>query len=249
MKKLYSALLFCLIPAVCFAQTPKAHYQEFLEKSIFPLQDQTRYFGKSISAPESGCHTESGVTGIYNLRENNGILEFDCFGNYNVSCGAACFHDGAFLGKYVPEIECAGEVDNIGSTDGEDFVLEKQTCKDNRGRLIWERGLNDDYVFDTLGNLIFYKDKNSTSFFRGNSLQRRLYASENEIEYYDKDDLKAFFHVIYELNANGRIIRETHLNKDGYPYYIYNAEYINNKCTKITRTDTYNHKVETFEFE
>lgn len=249
MKKTVLPLMLSLIPFAVSAQTGKAPYQEFLERSIFPLQDQIRFYGKTVSAPDSGCQTNAGVTGIYNLNEENGVLSFNCFGTHNAACGSACFHDGAYLGSYIPETECTGEIENLGTGEDNSFVLEKQICKDAKGKTVWERSAGDEYVFDRYGNLIFYKEKYGTAYFRNNTLQRRLYAAPEEIEYYDRADPDAFFHVTYKLNDNGRVIRETHLNRKGFPYYIYEAEYSGGKCVKITRTDSYNHKTETFEFE
>lgn len=249
MKKLVFTLMLSLTPFAVSAQNSKAPYQEFLEHSIFPLQDQVRFYGKNVSAPDSGCHTDTGVNGIYNLTEENGVLSFSCLGTYNATCGSGCFHDGMYLGNYRPEIECAGEIASIGTGEEDSFILEKQICKDEKGETIWERSAGDEYVFDRYDNLIFYKEKHSTAHFRNNTLQHRLYVTSDEIEYYNLNELDTYFHVTYKLNDNGRVIRETHLNRKGFPYFIYDAEYSGNKCTRITRTDVFNHKTKTFEFE
>lgn len=249
MKVLRFALFISMIPFFCLEAKEKAIYNYAMNKSIFPLQDQVRFYGRNIEFDEDNCMKRKNVIAIYNLQERQNKISFECIGYDNAECGAECFHDGIYIGKYRPEIECSENLIEEGYGEGKDFQLENLICKNKLGEIIWQRNIHDKYVFNYIGNLIYLQNPTTTISYKNNKIRRKIVHDKNETYLYDADNPRDFFHVKYERDDADNIIREFHYNQNGFPYHIYEAEYVNDKCLSITKIDGYSGKREVYEFK
>jgi len=227
-------------------------YNKTLEQSIFPLQDQIRFWGKKADLSQNQCNG-GGMFAVYNLRLNEADeLDYDCVGYVHAACGLKCFEDGVFFGTYQPEFACeGGKVEQIFSDSEDDDVetLKKQVCVDEKGKVLWQRKRNDNYVFDYKNQLMYFQSRNMFISYFNNKVDKEFIYDMNEYKYYDSKRSEDFFHVRYERDANKKIVKEFHFNKDEFPYYIYVAEYGDKGCKKITKYDGYNGTVEIYKFK
>lgn len=249
MKILRLALFISIIPFLSLNAKEKAEYNYELNKSIFPLQDQVRFYGKNMGLYNNECLNDKSVFAIYNLQEQKNKINFECIGYDNAECGAECFHDGIYIGKYHPEVECSETLIEEGYDNGKDFKLDKLICKNKLGKIIWQRNLHDKYVFNYVGNLIYLHNPTTSISYKNNTIRRKIVHDKNETYLYDADNPRDFFHVKYERDDADNIIREFHYNQNGFPYHIYEAEYVNDKCLSITKIDGYSGKREVYEFK
>lgn len=246
MKIIKLAVALAVLP---FLSANAAKFNAELQKSIFPLQDQVRFYNREVKLAKGLCDEVEGAFAIYNLQNEKNQIKYECVGEYHATCGDKCLGGDVFFGKYTPELPCAGEVFEEGQEKEDVFITERETCRDIKNRIVWERNRNDRFGFDHLGYLFFFKTDTSTTSYRSKKIQRKLVRAENEYMMYDNDAPQDFFHVKYERDDKGNIVRETHFNKDDFPYMIYEAEYQNNRCVKITQTDAVKNKSSVYEFE
>lgn len=225
-------------------------YDKDINQSIFPLQDQVRFWGKKVNLSQNECNAE-GMFAIYNLRLNEkNNLDYDCVGYVHSACGPECFEDGAFFGNYQPEFICVGgKIEQIFSENDGVNTLEKQVCVDDKGKQIWQRMRGDNYVFDYMNRLMYFQNRNMFISYFNNKVDKEFIYDENEYKYYDSKKPEDFFHVKYERDNRGRIVKEFHFNKDEFPYYIFVAEYDDEGCKKITKYDGYKGSEEIYKFK
>lgn len=225
-------------------------YKKFIDQSIFPLHDQIRFWGKNVKISENQCNAD-GMFAIYNLRANDTEeLDYDCVGYVNASCGPECFDDGVFFGNHEPEFVCIGGiVEDVINQKDDVNELEKQVCIDEKGKVLWQRERGDNYIFDYMNRLLYFQNRNMFISYMSEKVDKEFVYDENEYKYYNVQAPEDFFHVKYERDSKGRIVKEFHFNQDMFPYYIYVAEYDNNKCTQITKYDGYNGTGEIYKFK
>ncbi len=225
-------------------------YKDFINQSIFPLQDQIRFWGKDVNISQNQCNAD-GMFAIYNLRTNGTKeLDYDCVGYVHSACGPECFEDGAFFGYHQPEFTCVGgKIEEIFS-EGEDVdTLEKQVCLDEKNKVLWQRERDDNYVFDYMNRLMYFQNRNMFISYFNNKVDKEFIYDKDEYKYYDVNKKEDFFHVKYERDSKGRIIKEFHFNHDKFPYYIFAAEYDGDKCVQITKYDGYSGNIEIYKFK
>lgn len=247
MKIVLSAFIVGLILPVAVMAEEKAAFNPDFEYSIFPLQDQVRYYGKQIPFAKIDCGNMKAV-GIYNLRTEEGEILYDCVGYDNADCGNECFHDGIRFGSYAPAVDCPGNLSmqNVHDEDGD--IYQQEICQKDDGLIVWQRLPYQNYVFNNDNQLVFLRDATSFTSYRNHRRQQIIIHAPDELMFWNKDIQDEFFHVKYERDESGRIISEIHFNKDGFPYSIYNAEYQGEKCVRIIKTDDYR-KTQEYEFE
>lgn len=220
-------------------------FNSFFNQSLFPLQDQTRFYSKTFEIRENKCNAD-GTFAIYNIRnKNSDTLEYDCVGRVNAACGPECFDDGVFFGNHIPQYMCIG---SVSDEFNEEKTLTKKVCWDNKHNMLWERNINDNYVFDNTGRLQFFQNNTTFVQYLNSKLKEKYVYDENEYMYFSAENPNEFFHVQYERDANGRVIKEFHFNHEGFPYYIFVANYQDGKCTKIIKYDGYKGTSEIYEF-
>lgn len=223
-------------------------FNPFFGQSLFPLQDQTRFYNKSFEIRENKCNAD-GMFAIYNIRNSEANeLQYDCVGWVNSACGPECFDDGVFFGSYRPQYACVGELKEIWGGTEDNPVLEQMVCYDEKDKVIWQRERDDNYVFDNTGRLMFFQNKTDFIQYMNSRVEEKYIYDTDEYMYYSPAHLDDYFHVKYERDGNGRIIKEFHFNQDGFPYYIFVADYEGNKCKQITKYDGYKGTTETFKF-
>lgn len=256
MKFFSLTAVLSLLPLVGVQAGEPAQYQSFFNNSLFPLQDQVRFFNREFEIPQNKC-AQDGAWAIFNLQENDGKLDYECAGFHNDSCGSGCFAGEIYLGQYKPEIPCDGQLieDGHKEIEGEGtselrvfFVLEKQSCLDAKGKIIWQRNIGDKYVYNKDGNLIFYQGENSAISYKQHAVLREIIMTPDEIKLYDRDNPQDWIHVKYERDDQERIIRETHFNRDNFPYSMYEAVYSDDGVS-INKIDGYSGRKNTFVFK
>ncbi len=230
------------------AYAEKADFKDFLQQSLSPLQDQVRFYNHNVKLAKNGCDDKNFLR-IYNLVEHKGKINYECVGNYGNLCQDKCLGGGIYIGNYTPEIPCNGEKFFAGTEKENSFTVTKEICQDSKKQKLWERTPTDAYVFDYMGRLLFLSSDNVTMTFRNNRLQRKIMYSADETMLYDAENTEAYLHIRYERAENGNLLKEIHFNRDGFPYSIYEAEYQNGRCVKISKTDGFSGNKEVYEFK
>lgn len=215
-------------------------YNPELEKSVFPLQDQIRFRGEDVKLDLSRCGTEDEIRAVYNLQQEEENIVFKCISRYNSSCFPSCFNGGFAFDRFEPRPDCDGQLQHTLHVEDDIEVLDEEQCLDKHENLIWKRELSDNIVFDNQKHIIFYRDGDSVKLFKDKIITRHLVYSQNEFLFDDYSEAEAFFHVKYVRDSKGNVIRETHYNRSGFPYMIYEAEYAGGKCQKIIKINPYN---------
>lgn len=237
--RIFSLALFLSVLSAS-AVNAAEKYNPALDRSVFPLQDQTRFYGRKITPDLSQCQGEDEPVAFFNLQENDGKLNFECATHYNSHCRPSCFGGGYAFGDSVPAPACEQETIKDRHFEGETLVLDKETCPDKHGKTLWSRNNHENIVFDSQRRILFYRDNESYILFRDKIMVRRLLFRKDEFlldEYLKPEN---YFHVKYIRDKAGNIVREAHYNREGFPYMVYFAEYDNNKCKKIEKFDVYN---------
>ena len=233
-------ITLCGLLFVCCAANAAEKYNKALDRSVFPLQDQTRFYGRKVTPDLAQCTGEDEAIAFFNLQENNGKLTFECATHYNSHCVPSCFGGGYAFGNSVPAPSCEQKVIKDRHFEGETLVLDKETCPDKHGKTIWSRTNNENVLFDNQRRILFYRDNESYILFKDKIMVRRLLFRKDEFMLDEYLKPENYFHVKYLRDRNGNIVRETHYNREGFPYMVYFAKYYNNKCKSIEKLDIYN---------
>ena len=240
MKLLQIITIFSLFPFISVYANEKAFFNPIFNRSLFPLQEQVLHYGKNIELKDTFCKSE-GMIGIFRIKNIKGQIQYECAGYTNTECGLECFNDNIYLGEYYPDIYCEGELfDEIDKSSGT-TILKRQVCENSDGNIIWERNANDELVFDNTGRLRFVRDEKSFSTYRQNKLKRFISYNNDELIFYDAEIPDDYIHVKYQYDKRGRVIRETHFNKERFPYVIYEAKY-DVRGNTIFKIDGYTNK-------